>query len=193
MLETVAAARRKQMTKTKLVGGIMASIMSLTILTGSASAAPTEQVYAKSNAPIATEALEKPVVINKASIKPNKKEKCKNWLVNQLHETGFRGKNLREAWAIVMRESGGREDAISSTNDYGMFQFNQAAWSGQDWWNSKKLLTRDYNAKVAYRISQGGKTWYPWDIDGKGHHKGAYTSKHTYNVYLKWYKKYPCK
>ena len=73
----------------------MASIMSLTILTGSASAAPTEQVYAKSNAPIATEALEKPVVINKASIKPNKKEKCKNWLVNQLHETGFRGKNLR--------------------------------------------------------------------------------------------------
>lgn len=174
---------------------MMAMVVTLG-LTGSVSASPstpTETVYAKSNAPIATEALEKPVVTNKAETKPNKKKECKNWLVKELHKTGFRGKNLREAWAIVMRESGGREDAISSTNDYGMFQFNQAAWSGQDWWDSKKLLTREYNAKVAYRISRGGKTWYPWDIDGQGRHKGAYTSSGTYNTYLKWYNKYPCK
>jgi hypothetical protein len=178
------------MTKTKLLGGVL---MLMVLMSGSSStvaSTPTEQVYAKS-APIATEAFDKPVV--KALSKPNKKKECKNWLVKELHKTGFRGKNLREAWAIVMRESGGREDAISPTNDYGMFQFNRAAWSGQDWWDSKKLLTREYNAKVAYRISRGGKTWYPWDIDGQGRHKGAYTSSGTYNTYLKWYNKYPCK
>lgn len=165
----------------------------LTVSGSTANAALSEQVYAKSNAPTATEAFEKPIVTKKANTKPNKKKQCKNWLVRELRETGFRGKNLMEAWAIVMRESGGREDAISATNDYGMFQFNRAAWSGQGWWNSKMLLTGEYNAKVAYHISRGGKTWYPWDIDGKGNHKGAYTSKATYKTYLKWYKKYPCK
>jgi hypothetical protein len=181
------------MTKTKLIGGIVAMALMFTTSSVAVNAIPSEQVYAKSNAPIATEALEKPVVINKATTKPNKKKKCKNWLVQELHDTGFRGKNLREAWAIVMRESGGREDAISATNDYGMFQFNRAAWSGQDWWDSNKLLTREYNAKVAFRISRGGKTWYPWDIDGQGRHKGAYTSSGTYSTYVKWYNKYPCK
>ena len=193
MLETVAAARRKQMTKIKLIGWITAMALILTTSGSTANAALSEQVYAKSNAPTATEALQKPIVTKMADVEPKKERKCKNWLVRELHHTGFRGKNLMEAWAIVMRESGGRADAISSTGDYGMFQFNRAAWSGQDWWNSNKLLTRGYNAKVAYRISRGGKTWYPWDIDGKGHHKGAYTSDSTYKAYLKWYNKYPCK
>ncbi len=117
---------------------------------------------------------------------------CKNWLANVLYETGFRDENLREAWSIVMRESGGREDAISSTGDYGMFQFNRAAWSSQEWWDTNRLLTREYNAKVAYKISEGGKTWYPWDINGQGEHLGRYTSSGTYSVYQKWYKKFPC-
>lgn len=117
---------------------------------------------------------------------------CKNWLNTLLYETGFRGKNLREAWALVMRESGGREDAVSPTGDYGMFQFNRAAWSGEEWWNTNRLLTREYNAKIAYRISEGGKTWYPWDINGKGDHLGRYTSTHTYSKFREWYKKYPC-
>ena len=181
------------MTKIKLIGWMTVMALILTTSGTTATAALSEQVYAKSNAPTATEALEKPIVTKKANIRPNKKKQCKNWLVRELRETGFRGKNLMEAWAIVMRESGGRENAISATNDYGMFQFNRAAWSGQDWWDSKMLLTGEYNAKVAYHISRGGKTWYPWDIDGQGRHKGAYTSKATYKTYLKWYNKYPCK
>ena len=176
--------------KSKLLGGMLVAMV---ILSGSTPAAnaTNEQVYAKS-APIATEAS-KPVVnvVIKAE-KPNKKE-CKNWLVRELRTVGFRGKNLREAWAIVMRESGGRADAISSTGDYGMFQFNKAAWGGQDWWNTSKLLTKRYNAQVAYRISQGGKTWYPWDIDGQGRHKGNYTSSSVYKKYSYWNKIYPSK
>lgn len=163
-------------------------------LTGSASAAPstpTETVYAKSNAPIATEASFKPVV-DKAE-KPNKpKDTCKNWLVRELKEAGFKGKGLRIGWAIAMRESGGRANAISSTGDYGVFQFNRAAHSDQPWWNTTKLLTRDYNIMVAYNMSQHGKTWYPWDIDGQGRWKGNYTTYETYSVFKKWYNKYPC-
>lgn len=148
----------------------------------------TEQVYAKS-APIATEAYDKPVV-KKALSKP---KTCKNWLVRELKQAGFKGRGLRIAWAIAMRESGGRANAISSTGDYGVFQFNRAAHSDQPWWNSAKMLDRDYNIMIAYEISQEGKTFYPWDIDGKGRHKGNYTSNGVYNKYKSWYKKYPCK
>lgn len=156
------------------------------ILTGStANAAANEQVYAKS-APIATEAVQ-PVV--KKAEKP--KARCTNFLVKDLRKAGFKGKGLRIAWSIAMRESGGRANAISSTGDYGVFQFNRAAWSSAPWWNTKKLLTRDYNIMIAYRISQKGKTFYPWDIDGKGHHKGGYTSKAVYAKYKAWYKKFP--
>ena len=152
-------------------------------------AVPTEQVYAKS-APIATEALDKPVVkVTMAKTKPT----CKNWLVRELKEAGFKGKGLRIAWAIAMRESGGRADAISSTGDYGVFQFNRAAHSKQPWWDTQKLLTRDYNIMIAYDMSQGGKTFYPWDIDGKGNWKKTWSTHGSYASYSKWFKKYPCK
>ena len=169
----------------------MALILGLTGSASAMSSTPAETVYAKSNAPIATEALEKPIVVKtKANSKP--KIACKNWLVRELKEAGFKGKGLRIAWAVAMRESGGRANAISSTGDYGVFQFNRAAWSGQPWWNTKKLLTRDYNIMIAYRISQKGKTFSPWDIDGQGRHKGNYTSSGVYGKYKSWYNKYPC-
>ena len=162
------------------------------LVTGSSNAianTSAEQVYAKS-APIATEALIKPVVQNtKAEPKPTA---CKNWLVDELKQAGFKGKGLRIAWAIAMRESGGRANAISSTGDYGVFQFNRAAHSDQPWWNTRKLLTRDYNIMVAYNISQGGKTFYAWDIDGKGNWKNTWSTSSSYAAYKKWYNKYPC-
>ena len=163
-------------------------------LTGSANAlssAPAETVYAKSNAPIATDEAPKPTVVTTKAKEPKPKYPCKNFLVRDMIDAGFKGNGLRIGWAIAMRESGGRANAISSTGDYGVFQFNRAAHSNQPWWNTQKLLTRDYNIMVAYEMSQGGKTWYPWDIDGQGRHKAAYTSTGTYNVFKSWYKKFP--
>lgn len=124
--------------------------------------------------------------------KKKKKWTCRNVLAERLHAAGFRGHNLREAWAIAMRESGGNPKSVSPTQDYGVFQFNRAAWHRADWWNPGKLLTAEYNIQVAYRISRGGKTWYPWDLTGKGHHMGRYTPASTYSAYKKWYAKYPC-
>ena len=40
--------------------------------------------------------------------------KCGDWLTRLLSRSGYEGEDLREAWAIVMRESGGREDAVSA-------------------------------------------------------------------------------
>ena len=163
-------------------------------LTGSASAmssTPTETVYAKSNAPIATEKALKPTVVTTKAKEPKSKYPCKNFLVKEMVDAGFKGKGLRIGWAIAMRESGGRANAISSTGDYGVFQFNRAAWGSQPWWNTTKLLTRDYNVMIAYRISQKGKTWYPWDINGQGEHLGRYTNSYVYNKYKSWYNKFP--
>ena len=50
--------------------------------------------------------------------------RCGDWLTRLLSRSGYEGEDLREAWAIVMRESGGREDAVSATGDLGLFQIN---------------------------------------------------------------------
>ena len=129
-------------------------------------------------------------------------ERCGDWLTKLLARVGFEGENLREAWAIVMRESGGNEDAISVTNDLGLFQINTFAWSGQDWFNRELLLTREYNAQVALMLSQGGKSWYAWGLDGQGRlNPGAYVNSGwsdeqingLLDRYLRWYKFYPCR
>lgn len=112
-----------------------------------------------------------PAVTQAGLAEPAAAPVCTDDLVTLLHEVGFSGKNLKEAWAIAMRESRGRERAVSHTGDYGLFQFNKAAHHTQPWWDSKELLTGRYNARVAYTLSEGGKTWYPWGLDGKGRTK----------------------
>lgn len=117
--------------------------------------------------------------------------RCKNTLATAIHDAGFRGENIREAWAIAMRESGGRPDAISSTGDYGVFQFNKAAHGGQPWWNTAKLLTRDYNIKIAYQMSKGGRWWGPWDLSGTGEWLGNYTPASVGEKYRHFYRQFP--
>lgn len=118
---------------------------------------------------------------------------CENPLALSIYSAGFRGENVKEAWAIAMRESGGRPDAISATGDYGVFQFNRSAHHKQEWWDTNRLLTRDYNIKVAFRVSKGGKWWGPWDMSGNGKWLGNYTPSHVGAKYDYWYKRFPKK
>lgn len=181
------------MTKTKLLAVVFSVAMFLSsgALIAPASAA-NEQVYVQS-APTATVMVVKPAVVRKPVEiqKPKPKFDCDHFLAKALYKAGFRKNGLRIAWAIAMRESGGRANAISSTGDYGVFQFNRAAHSKQPWWDTSKMLDRKYNIMIAFEITQGGKTFYPWDIDGKGRHKANYTSSGVYNKYKSWYNKYP--
>ena len=130
-------------------------------------------------------------------------KKCGDWLVRLLSKTGFTGENLREAWAIAMRESGGREDAVSSSNDLGIFQINTATWQDQPWFDREALLTREFNAKIGYLLSQGGTSWYSWGLDGHGRpDAGAYVKSgwteerivaKIIDPYVLWYARYPCR
>ena len=117
---------------------------------------------------------------------------CTDPVVSVLHAAGFRGRALKYAYGIVMRESKGHAVAVSPTNDYGLFQWNRAAWSRANGWDPVKLLDPAYNAAVAFKVSQGGKTWYPWDISGRGFHLARYSSSSTYRVWVKYVKAFPC-
>ena len=117
---------------------------------------------------------------------------CRNRTARVLYDVGFRGGSLRTAWAIVMRESGGRPDAISTTGDYGIFQINRRTYGSESWWSDKAMLDREYNATVAFELTDGGRTFYPWDIDGERAHLGRYSSSGVYQAFIAWLSKFPC-
>lgn len=129
--------------------------------------------------------------------------RCGDWLTRLLSRSGYEGEDLREAWAIVMRESGGRADAVSATGDLGLFQINTETWKDEDWFNRKQLLKRKYNSQVAYQLSRGGRTWYSWGLDGHGRPQAdAYVKSgwsderiesHIVVPYIQWYAQYPCR
>jgi hypothetical protein len=98
---------------------------------------------------------------------------CTDPVVAVLAGAGFTGTDLREAWAIAMRESGGVAaigpgDPRFNGHDYGLFQLNQPTWGTQAWWDPALMATGPYNAAVAFQISQGGRDWLPWGLDGTG-------------------------
>ena len=107
---------------------------------------------------------------------------CSDPLVRILRKAGFKGDNLREAWAIAMRESGGNPKlgpghSAYNGEDVGLFQFNRPTFSSEPWWDERKLLTSNYSARLAYDLSQGGSNWWLWGLDGEGNlDPGAYTA-----------------
>jgi hypothetical protein len=130
-------------------------------------------------------------------------KRCGDWLTRLLSRSGYDGEDLREAWAIVMRESGGRANAVSDTGDLGLFQINTDTWKDEDWFDRKQLLKRKYNSQIAYQLSRGGRSWYSWGLDGHGRpNAGAYVKSgwsperidaHIVVPYIQWYAQYPCR
>ena len=68
---------------------------------------------------------------------------------------------------IAMAESGGNQDAVSPTDDYGYWQINMPSWG-------PALATFDPigNAKAAIQISQDGTNWSPWTTYTTGAYAG---------------------
>jgi len=113
-----------------------------------------------------------------------------------LYEVGFRGEALKTAWAIVMRESSGRPRAYNgdrSTGDssYGLLQINMLGSMGYDrrakydLASNEDLFKPKKNARIAYKMSGGGRDFGAWAI-GSNSYKGDHS--HTLN---KWLKEYP--
>lgn len=119
-------------------------------------------------------------------------------LIQTLMQAGFSGDGLRSAWAITMRESGGRPAAFNGntgTGDrsWGLFQINTlgplSARVKQFGLRSERdLLDPLTNAKVAYRMSKGGTDFGPWAV-GPNAYKGA--PGNAVSKYQDWYAKYP--
>ena len=94
-------------------------------------------------------------------------------LKNLLRLVGFEGQNLREAWAIAKKESGGRPMALNLSkrtgdSSYGLFQINMIGDLGPDR-RDKFNLESNYelfnpvlNAQVAFHMSDGGQNWIAW-------------------------------
>jgi hypothetical protein len=132
-------------------------------------------------------ALEKPTVKIKQKYKRNE-QLAPEELKAILYEAGFRGKNLKEAWAVAMKESTGRPRSHNdnpNTGDYshGLFQINMIGSLGParlkqyklD--SNKDLFNPLTNAKIAFQMSNGGKNWSGWNGIGSST--------------TKWFKEYP--
>ncbi|NBP57566.1 hypothetical protein EBU71_13720, partial [bacterium] len=94
-------------------------------------------------------------------------------LKNLLKLVGFEGQNLKEAWAIAKKESNGRPFAFNGNHEtgdssYGIFQINMLGMLGPDRRNkydldhNADLFNPVLNAKIAFKMSNGGENWNAW-------------------------------
>jgi Lysozyme like domain len=90
-----------------------------------------------------------------------------------LYQAGFRNNELREAWAVVMKESTGNpmahnDNPVTGDDSYGLFQINMIGSMGPDrrdqfgLESNEDLFNPVVNAKIAFIISDGGRDWSPW-------------------------------
>jgi len=90
-----------------------------------------------------------------------------------LYSVGFRGNNLKEAWATAMKESNGRpmahnRNASTGDNSYGIFQINMIGSLGPDRLEKFNLKSNSdlfdpvTSAKIAFFMSNGGQDWSAW-------------------------------
>ena len=90
-----------------------------------------------------------------------------------LHLVGFEGQNLKEAWAVAKKESGGRPLALNNSkrtgdSSYGLFQINMIGDLGPDrrdkfnLESNVELFNPVLNAQVAFYMSKGGEDWSSW-------------------------------
>lgn len=103
-------------------------------------------------------------------------------LMDTLRQAGFSGSGLRMAYAIVVAESSGNshahnDNAGTGDNSYGLFQINMLGAMGPERRRQYGLNSNDdlfdplTNAKVAFKMSNGGKNWGAWSTYNRGDYK----------------------
>jgi hypothetical protein len=99
-------------------------------------------------------------------------------LISVLKKAGFSGNGLKMAWAIVQKESTARpfahnDNPSTGDNSYGLFQINMRGDMGPSRRDKYGLSSNDElfdpmtNAKIAFKMSNGGKAWGPWTTQKK--------------------------
>ena len=94
-------------------------------------------------------------------------------LVELLSAVGFKGQDLKEAWAVAKKESHGNPlshngNRKTGDNSFGLFQVNMLGSMGADrrdkfnLASNAELFNPVVNAQIAYHMSGGGKDWSAW-------------------------------
>ena len=73
--------------------------------------------------------------------------------------------NANDIWTIIQHESGGNPNAISPTDDFGLWQINGSH-------GSMATLNPAGNARSAVSISSDGRNWGPWTTYTSGAYRG---------------------
>lgn len=129
--------------------------------------------------------------------------KCNNKIERVLHEAGFRGRDKREAWSIVMRESRGQNLVPGhwgfNGSDWGIWQVNAPSHSSASWFSFDAMSDPVAQSKIVYRWSKGGKYWTPWGLTPDGEldatHYGGWSEWQRQNwiigPFKHFFKQYP--
>ena len=116
-----------------------------------------------------------------------------NKLLDLLYQAGFRGQGLDMAYAIAMAESAGNArahngNAGTGDNSYGLFQINMLGSMGPERRQQYGLSSNDdlfdplTNARVAYKMSNGGRSWSPWSTYKNGAYQRYMGGSQTVSV-----------
>jgi hypothetical protein len=149
--------------------------------------------------PVAAEAAK--VVVDPLDKFRGAKTLTQEELIELLSTVGFKGKALRVAWAVAMKESRGHPTSHNNTistgdNSYGLFQINMIGGLGKDrlaLFNEKfgmlkpsELFDPVTNVQVVYYMTQGGTDWSSWGLG-----PNAYDGTPGEHLITKWEKQFP--
>lgn len=118
-------------------------------------------------------------------------------LVDLLSQVGFKGKSLKLAWAIVMRESRGHptsrnNNSTTGDNSYGLFQINMIGYLGEarrekfGITKNSDLFDPVVNAQAAFYMSAKGTNFGSW-----GYGPDAYDGSPEEPSITVWLDKFP--
>lgn len=163
------------MRETKAWFGVMLLVVSSIVFANNANATTKNNLLSKSVSikPTAQKAVffvSRAEILKKYENKPVLSDRD---LVLMLKAVGFKGQDLKEAWAVAKKESNGQPirfngNTKTGDNSYGLFQINMISKLGperRDKFNLRSnfdLLNPVTNAKIAYHMSEGGKNWSAW-------------------------------
>lgn len=82
-------------------------------------------------------------------------------LANYWYDAGGSKFTVVYAVAVCLAESGGNDQAISRSGDYGLWQINTVHFNGTTI-TAQSMLRPDANAYEAVALSGGGANWAPW-------------------------------
>jgi hypothetical protein len=164
------------MRETKVWFGVLLMVVVSSVFANNANATPKNNLLKQSTLKQSATAHKAVFLVSKAKI--FKKYENAGFLSDKdlyvlLKTVGFKGHDLKEAWAIAKKESNGqpvRYNGNTDTGDssYGLFQINMIGNLGparRDKFNlnaNSDLLNPVKNAQIAYHMSDGGKDWSAW-------------------------------